>query len=356
MRCLLALCLFMPAAAVAAPIPKGAAKGTWVGKFAFAKDRDVKLHVLLSNGTERANDISAYTFGFFTVTKVTDERVEVSAGGDQVYYFNRADVLPAKEAIHHYTTKIGENAKDTFALTARGQAYLEEEKFDQADADYTEALKVEPASTGFRQNRIEIRVKAKKFDAALEDHDELIKANPTYEYFKVRRASTLAAAKRYDEAIEALTKMLENTQIRNSVLISRGLIYTQAAKYDKALADYDDIIQTDPQNALGYNNKAWLLAICPVEKHRDGKKAVELATKACELTKWKNAGHLDTLAAAYAEAGDFEKALKWQTEAVEDAELMRREGGEMKERLELYKQKKAYRLPVEKDEKKPAKK
>ena len=52
-------------------------------------------------------------------------------------------------------------------------------------------------------------------------------------------------------------------------------------------------------------------ATCPEEKHRNGQQAVEYATKACELTAWKNAPYLGTLAAAYAEAGDFAKAVQF---------------------------------------------
>ena len=75
---------------------------------------------------------------------------------------------------------------------------------------------------------------------------------------------------------------------------------------------------------------------------RDQRQAVESATRACELTGWKEAGYLDTLAAAYADAGDFDAAVKWQTKAsslysnTEDKIT-----GEA--RLNLYRERKPYR-------------
>ncbi|HET6324031.1 MAG TPA: hypothetical protein VFG04_04980, partial [Planctomycetaceae bacterium] len=62
--------------------------------------------------------------------------------------------------------------------------------------------------------------------------------------------------------------------------------------------------------------------------------------KACELTGWETAAWLDTLAAAYAESGDFEAAVKWETKArdmvSEDAKA------DYQSRSDLYKAHKAY--------------
>ena len=87
--------------------------------------------------------------------------------------------------------------------------------------------------------------------------------------------------------------------------------------------------------------RAWLFATCADDKFRDGKQAVEDATMACELTKWKNGTFFDTLAAAYAERGDFKRAVQWQTKAY--AFAPETEKPDYQSRLDLYKSGQPYR-------------
>jgi tetratricopeptide (TPR) repeat protein len=122
-----------------------------------------------------------------------------------------------------------------------------------------------------------------------------------------------------------------------SAYTGRGHAWSQTNDYEKAIADYDESIPKDPDDPSALNGRAWLGATCREAKYRHGRKAVEKATKACELTLWNQPLILDTLAAAFAESGDFESARKCQTKAIElltDDD----EKDNFRNRLELYQQ------------------
>jgi tetratricopeptide (TPR) repeat protein len=115
-------------------------------------------------------------------------------------------------------------------------------------------------------------------------------------------------------------------------------------KFAEAISDYEEAVRVDPGYALAFNDLAWLLVACPTAEFRDGAKAVEQASKACELTNWKKAHYVGTLAAAYAETGDFKSAVKRQKKAIDlmtgDEEELR---ADFEERLKLYQSGKPYR-------------
>jgi tetratricopeptide (TPR) repeat protein len=115
-------------------------------------------------------------------------------------------------------------------------------------------------------------------------------------------------------------------------------------QYDGRLVECDELIRRYPDLDWAHQNKAWILSTSPDASYRDGRRAVAAATRAAELTNWKNGLVLSTLAAAYAEAGDFASAVRWQEQA-----LQRPTSGSNsttdQERLALYKAGKPFRMP-----------
>lgn len=89
--------------------------------------------------------------------------------------------------------------------------------------------------------------------------------------------------------------------------------------YLAASADYQKALNLGPNEARFYNQYAWMLAACPQPEYRDGARAVQLARRGCQLTNWRDANILDTLASAYAECGRFGEAVTWATKALERA-------------------------------------
>jgi serine/threonine-protein kinase len=182
--------------------------------------------------------------------------------------------------------------------------------------------------------------------------------------------------------IDDWTKMIEDAPTRPDLYKFRGDAFARHGEFDKAAADYTKAIELDPRAGIAYAcrgdaliqqreyaraksdyetalkllpadspqakkavpcNLAWLLATSPEEDVRNGARALKLARKACEEFKWKEPNALDTLAAAYAETGDFRNAIKWETQAVKLAEGNKELQTDAEKRLALYKKGKPYR-------------
>ncbi len=196
---------------------------------------------------------------------------------------------------------------DADAYYERGIAWLDKGELDKAIADFTQAIRLDPQSSGpYGERGVAWYLKG-EYGKAIADCSEAIRLNPK------------------DEVAFG----------------NRGLTWSRKGEYDKAVADYNEAIRLAPENADGHNNLAWLLATCSLEAHRDGRKAIEHATKACQLTKWREVSFIDTLAAAYAEAGDLDEAVRWQRNAM--AKCPENQKDHCQSRLDLYKSGRPYR-------------
>jgi tetratricopeptide (TPR) repeat protein len=197
-------------------------------------------------------------------------------------------------------------------------------------------------------------------DKAIADFTETIRLDPQYARAYLGRGSSWLAKREFDKALADAEAAIRIDPHDPTVLHARGRMRSEVGHFEGAIADFTEAVRLNPRYAQAYNDGAWILATCPDPKYRDGRKAVEWATKACEQPArieavvkeekilqdvddlGKDAYQLDTLAAAYAEAGDFDAAVKCQIKANElyPDPADKRKG---EQRLELYRQRKPYR-------------
>jgi RNA polymerase sigma factor (sigma-70 family) len=109
-------------------------------------------------------------------------------------------------------------------------------------------------------------------------------------------------------------------------------------KYADAIAEYSAVIRLLPSFVDGYLYLSWMLATCPDQRLRNGMRAIEMATNACEISGWNDERNLRCLAAAYAENGEFEKAQRFQKKAIENTKD-EEDIAECQRVLDLYKRK-----------------
>jgi tetratricopeptide (TPR) repeat protein len=160
-----------------------------------------------------------------------------------------------------------------------------------------------------------------------------------------------ASQHRRSEAITTLQSLLIETPYDPWAHFQLGQVLQQMGEDRQAADEYETAIKLsaaeDRHHVLGsaLNNLAWIRATSADPALRDGADAVHLAERSCVLTIAPDAGQLDTLAAAYAEAGDFNRATDTGLRALE---LAKRAGdnaltAEIEQHLGLYRSHKPYR-------------
>ena len=281
------------------------------------------------------------------------------------------------KALSDFDEAIRFNPKYALAYANRGDIRGSKKEFVKAMADYDEALRIDSKFTYVYNSRGNLWSAKGDLDKALSDFDEAIRLNPKYYLAYFNRGNTWATRKDYPKALADFGEVIRISPTYANAFNNRGVVRNNTKEYDKAIVDFDEVLRLDPRSAKAHNNRgfswqskaeiakaradyeaairieprnlnasgnlAWLLAACPDAATRDGKRAVELAARACEVTAWKNDYYLDILAVSLAEAGDFDAAVRREEQAIALAPEPQK--AQYRLRLKLFQEKQPIRDP-----------
>jgi tetratricopeptide (TPR) repeat protein len=284
-----------------------------------------------------------------------------------------------EEALGHYgaalreapeVAEIRENLAD--ALVATGD-------LDGAEAAYREAARLAPTHAGPHLGLGHVAAERGEHGAAIAHYERAVALAPGDADARYNLATQLAAVGRQEEAAARYREVLESTP--DDVAAANNLAVTLRAlgRTDEAIETFEAVLARDPgdrevrynlaialldagrggkaidvarrglarmpEDAALANFLAWLHATSPVDRWRDAAAAVRLAEQATALTDHADPNYLDTLAAAYAEAGRFDDAVRVAEQTIAllaDDEAAERQA-EMRERLALYRAGRPYR-------------
>ncbi|MEI8212217.1 MAG: tetratricopeptide repeat protein [Planctomycetota bacterium] len=243
--------------------------------------------------------------------------------------------LHLKASVADCTKALEIDADNLDAVLTRAKASLALKDFEQAKKDLAVVESARPELPDIVLLRMDIAIQEKRFADAISDMERLVQLNPENRMLLLQLAAFYQLDDRPKKALRIADRLLKSDETDWQALRLRGDILLNMGRHNEAIADYESAITNIPQEEDDYagilNNLSWVMSTSPQEDVRNGQRALELGLKACELTHYSKPHILSTLAAAYAETSQFDKAVEWSEKAVE---LGRKESNEQIEQLE----------------------
>jgi tetratricopeptide (TPR) repeat protein len=313
-----------------------------------------------------------------TANRLVAEAHEMSDRASSDYDYSQIIEICRRAEASQPSSTTAQYAKNLIAwsFNRRGQLKAEAGQDQEAILDFNEAVEADPACWRAVHNRGVLTAQSGQFEKAYDDFALTIKLNPQFAKAYSNRAALFmvannlnAARQDYDHALEldpnlavahrgdgrvcqlmgdtksALAHYDASVQLAPTdayAAACRADLLTDLGRYSEAAAEYNRAIDVDPKSTQAQSGSAWLLATCPDKSIRKADLAIQRAQTVIELGGDNDAVSFDTLAAAQANAGDFEAAMNSARRAIELAPAEERDA--YKDRFVMYQQAKPYRI------------
>lgn len=234
-----------------------------------------------------------------------------------VLTFKRAQVFATAESL--LRDSLAKNPDAWPVQNDLGAILVKQGNYSEAEEHFAASLQCKPDNSGAHANLGYLRARQEKFAEAESHFRTALKIRPDDPVVHENFAEALARQGRNREAILHLRAAIifepKYTPKIEARMKLAALLY-QTGDPRQATVQLRRVLALKPDYAEALNNLAWLLATSSDDRVRDGAEAVQRAERACQLTGFKQAGMVGTLAAAYAEAGRFAEAVAAAESAV----------------------------------------
>ena len=154
---------------------------------------------------------------------------------------------------------------------------------------------------------------------ALEHYERAWAMQPAVAESGYRAGVLLLADHRYEDAVKRLSEVVQRHAQFARAHHKIGVALAALGRDWDAVRAFLQAAEAQPDWPEPLNDAAWVLATGAGVTKEQGREAVRLAQRACGMVKYQHPGYLDTLAAAYAAAGEFDRAVEVAEEAVKIA-------------------------------------
>jgi Flp pilus assembly protein TadD len=213
-------------------------------------------------------------------------------------------------AEHHLREWVRIEPENPTAYARLGTLLSRRRKFDDALKQYALALDLSPDDPSILQSYGATFADAGRFPEAIEQYERSLRHRPDHAETLTDLGRVLNLVDRADEAESVFRRALEADPHSSRVHSFYGRLLVERGQYRRAIALWDSAIAESPDGVGLLNELAWLLATCTDRGLRDGRRAVTLAERADRLMLHRDPLVLHSLAAAWAECGEFEPAIR----------------------------------------------
>ncbi len=341
-------------------------------------------------GRQDSPEHAAYLFPNYMNQAMAEERPELAKlleAANQPFIEIQCEWVrtEAEIKIADLDVHIQGNPGDSAAYARRGNFWHARNEYAKAIDDLDQAITLDATQPRYFFARGTSRIELGDFQSAADDFRQVVQLDPHEHNAWNRWGFCLLKLGQYEESIAHLNRAVELSPQNVAHYDLRGATYLLNRQFKEAIADYDHVLQADPNNHSAKALRGWaymgmgdydhalsdlqasltgeaelniadfglafLKASSPRSGDRDGIAAISQIQKHLTSLEKLNANQLNVVAASYAEAGQFEKAVEFLTLAIERVDVdpvYRSHQEELWDRLALYQSNQPYRqMPLE---------